>query len=141
MGLLFISAPIFTVTLSPVAGWTSAVIVLVLWGLATAMFYPPNHAAMIGSVPAQHRGVATGAIYVLFGLGSTFGISLGTLVLTAAFRYYSGDPSATPTPANPAIFVSAMNFTFFLTGIMALAAIACSAMRGTEKRCPPMDES
>ncbi|HJU62581.1 MAG TPA: MFS transporter, partial [Candidatus Binatia bacterium] len=173
MGLLFISAPIFTVTLSPVAGWvadkigprlpstagilflviaafiggflhadshcTSAVIVLVLWGLATAMFYPPNHAAMIGSVPAQHRGVATGAIYVLFGLGSTFGISLGTLVLTAAFRYYSGDPSATPTPANPAIFVSAMNFTFFLTGIMGLAAIACSAMRGTEKRCPPMD--
>jgi hypothetical protein len=36
--------------------WISAVIVLVLWGLATAMFYPPNHAAMIGSVPAQHRG-------------------------------------------------------------------------------------
>ncbi|HSF58938.1 MAG TPA: MFS transporter, partial [Candidatus Binatia bacterium] len=167
MGFLFISAPVFTVTLSPVAGWvadkigprlpstvgilllvissfvggflradshwTSAVIVLALWGLATALFYPPNHAAMIGSVPAQHRGVATGAIYVLFGLGSTFGISLGTLLLTAAFRHYSGDPSATPTPANPVIFVSAMNFTFFLTGIMGLAAMACSAMRGAQK--------
>jgi EmrB/QacA subfamily drug resistance transporter len=167
MGFLFISAPVFTVTLSPVAGWvadkigprlpstvgilllvissfvggflradshwTAAVIVLALWGLATALFYPPNHAAMIGSVPAQHRGVATGSIYVLFGLGSTFGISLGTLLLTAAFRYYSGDPSATPTPASPAIFVSAMNFTFFLTGIMGLAAMACSAMRGAQK--------
>ena len=31
--------------------WTSAVVVLALWGLATALFYPPNHAAMIGSVP------------------------------------------------------------------------------------------
>jgi EmrB/QacA subfamily drug resistance transporter len=116
MGFLFVSAPLFTVTLSPVAGWiadkvgprlpsttgilflvvssflgaflradshwTSAVIVLALWGLATAMFYPPNHAAMLGSVPAQHRGVATGAIYVLFGLGGTFGISMGTLLLT-----------------------------------------------------------
>jgi MFS family permease len=167
MGLLFISAPVFTVTLSPLAGWvadkvgprlpstagilflviaafiggflhadshwTSAVIVLALWGLATAMFYPPNHAAMIGSVPAQHRGVATGAIYVLFGLGSTFGISMGTLLLTAAFRYYSGDALATPTPANPAVFVSAMNFTFFVAGIMGLVAMACSAMRGKTK--------
>jgi EmrB/QacA subfamily drug resistance transporter len=170
MGFLFISAPVFTVTLSPLAGWvadkigprlpstagilflvissflggllradshwTSAVVVLALWGLATALFYPPNHAAMIGSVPPQHRGVATGAIYVLFGLGSTFGISMGTLLLTAAFRHYSGDPSATPTPANPGVFVSAMNFTFFLTGIMGLVAMACSAMRGTSKDRP-----
>ena len=167
MGLLFISAPVFTVTLSPVAGWvadkvgprlpstvgilfmlisaflggflrtdshwTSAVVVLALWGLATALFYPPNHAAMIGSVPAQHRGVATGAVYVMFGLGNTFGISMGTLLLTAAFRYYSGDASATPTPANPAAFVSAMNFSFFMAAIMGLVAMSCSAMRGKEK--------
>jgi EmrB/QacA subfamily drug resistance transporter len=167
MGLLFISAPIFTVTLSPLAGWVadkigprlpsttgilflvlaafiggflhadshwiSAVIVLALWGLATALFYPPNHAAMIGSVPVQNRGVATGAIYVLFGLGSTFGISMGTLLLTAAFRYYSGDASATPTPANPVVFVSAMNFTFFAAAIMGLLAMACSAMRGKQE--------
>jgi MFS family permease len=166
MGFLFISAPVFTVTLSPVAGWvadkvgprlpstagilflviaafiggflradshwTSPVVVLALWGLATALFYPPNHAAMIGSVPAQHRGVATGAVYVIFGLGSTFGISMGTLLLTAAFRYYSGDASATPTPAHPAVFVSAMNFTFFAAGIMGLMAMVCSAMRGKQ---------
>ena len=167
MGLLFISAPIFTVTLSPVAGWatdkvgsrlpatvgtlilvfsavlggflqtgshwTFAVVVLALWGLATALFYPPNHTAMIGSVPAQHRGVATGAVYVMFGIGNTFGISMGTLLLTAAFRYVTGDASATPTPANPAGFVSAMNFTFFAGAVMGLVAMSCSAMRGKEK--------
>jgi MFS family permease len=167
MGLLFISAPVFTVTLSPVAGWitdkvgsrlpatagtlvlvisallggflqtsshwTFAVVVLGLWGLATALFYPPNHTAMIGSVPAQHRGVATGAVYVMFGLGNTFGISMGTLLLTAAFRYYSGDASATPTPANPAVFVSAMNVTFFVGAVMGLVAMSCSVMRGKER--------
>jgi len=69
----------------------------------------------------------------MFGLGSTFGISLGTLLLTAAFRYYTGDASATPTPANPVMFVSAMNFTFFVAGIMGLVAMACSAMRGKQK--------
>jgi EmrB/QacA subfamily drug resistance transporter len=166
MGLLFISAPIFTVTLSPWVGWatdkvgprlpatigigfmvgaaflgvllrtgshwTLAVAVLALWGLATALFFPPNHTAMISSVPAQHRGVATGAIYVMFGLGTTFGVSLGTLLLTAAFRYYSGDATATPAAANAAVFVKAMNFSFFMSGVMACVAMLCSAMRGQQ---------
>src|SRR3970040_2368816 len=93
MGVLFISAPIFAVTLSPAVGWAadkvrprlpatagvfflamaaflgaflrtdshwlSAVAVLALWGLSTALFFPPNHVAMIGSVAPQHRRVAT----------------------------------------------------------------------------------
>jgi MFS family permease len=164
IGLLFISAPIFTVSLSPLVGWavdkvgprlpatigisflvcaaflgsflrtdshwSSAVVVLALWGLATALFFTSNHTAMITSVPTEHRGVATGAIYVMFGLGTTFGVSLGTLLLTAAFRYYSGDATATPTPANATVFVQAMNFSFFTGGIMAVIAMICSAMRG-----------
>lgn len=164
IGLLFVSAPIFTVTLSPLVGWavdkmgprlpatvgigflagagffgsflrpdshwTAAVGVLALWGLATALFFTANHTAMISSVPAQHRGVATGAIYVVFGLGTTFGVSLGTLLLTAAFRYYSGDAAATPTPLNPVVFVQAMNFSFLVGSFMALAAMFCSALRG-----------
>jgi EmrB/QacA subfamily drug resistance transporter len=167
IGLLFVSAPIFTVTLSPLVGWAvdkmgprvpatigisflagagffgaylradshwlAAVVVLALWGLATAMFFTSNHTAMITSVPTEHRGVATGAIYVTFGLGTTFGVSLGTMLLTTAFRYYSGDPTATPTAANPEIFVRAMNFSFMVGGSMALLAMLTSALRGEGK--------
>ncbi len=168
MGLLFMSAPIFTVILSPLVGWLTdrvgprlpatiglsflvsgaflggflhveshwsfAVAVLALWGLAMALFYPPNHTAMISSVPDQHRGVATGAIYVMFGLGTTFGVSLSTFLLTAAFRYYSGDATATPTAANAVAFVKSMNFSFFMSGIMGFMAMLCSAMRGQQAR-------
>ncbi len=164
IGLLFVSAPIFTVTLSPLVGWAvdkmgprvpatigisflasagflgsylradshwlAAVVVLALWGLATALFFTSNHTAMITSVPTEHRGVATGAIYVMFGLGTTFGVSLGTMLLTTAFRYYSGDPTATPTAANPEMFVRAMNFSFMVGGSMALLAMLSSALRG-----------
>ena len=49
----------------------------------------------------------------MFGLGNTFGVSLGTLLLTAAFRYYSGDATATPTPANAMVFVQSDEFQFF----------------------------
>jgi EmrB/QacA subfamily drug resistance transporter len=167
IGLLFVSAPIFTVTLSPLVGWAvdkfgprlpatigiaflsaagffgsnlrpdshwlSAVGVLALWGLATALFFTSNHTAMITSVPAEHRGVATGAIYVMFGLGTTFGVSLGTMLLTTAFRYYTGDATATPTAANPEMFVRAMNFSFMVGGAMAIVAMFCSAMRGERR--------
>jgi len=164
IGFLFISAPIFTVTLSPFVGWavdkmgprwpatagvsflacagflgsflrtdshwTAAVLVLALWGLAGALFFTSNHTAMINAAPPRHRGVATGAIYVTFGLGTTMGVSLGTLLMTAAFRLYSGDPGATPTSSNSAVFVQAMNFSFFMGGLMALVAMLCSALRG-----------
>ncbi len=164
IGLLFISAPIFTVTLSPLVGWAvdkvgprvpatagicflvaaafygaflrtdshwmSAVAVLALWGLATALFFTSNHTAMITSVPNQHRGVATGAIYVMFGLGTTIGVSLGTLLLTTAYRYYTGDPTATASAANPEMFVRAMNFSFMVGGVMAMIATLCSSLRG-----------
>jgi len=108
-------------------------VVLALWGLATALFFTANHTAMITSVPPQHRGVATGAIYVVFGLGTTIGVSLGTLLLTAAFRHYTGDPGATPSAANPEMFVRAMNFSFMIGGFMALVAMLCSGLRGKEK--------
>ena len=78
-------------------------------------------------MPEQHRGVATGAIYVMFGIGSTIGVSLGTVLLTAAFRYYSGDATVIPTPANRAVFVKSMNFSFFMGGMMALVAMAWHA--------------
>jgi EmrB/QacA subfamily drug resistance transporter len=164
IGLLFVSAPIFTVTLSPLVGWVvdkmgprlpatigvaflvsagffgsflnvdsrwpAAVGVLALWGLASAFFFTSNHTAMISAVPPEHRGVATGAIYVIFGLGTTIGVSLGTLLLTAAFRYYSGDPTATPTAANAMPFVQAMNFSFLVGSCMALVAMLCSMLRG-----------
>ena len=90
MGILFLSAPVFAATLSPVGGaisdkvgpripatagaalfaaasflgvwfepdshWLLPTLVLALGGLGTALFFPPNHTALISSVPFRTPG-------------------------------------------------------------------------------------
>jgi len=164
MGLLFMSAPVFAVTLSPMGGyisdkvgpkgpatagalvfavasvlgvfleptshWGVATLILILGGLGTALFFPANHAALIGSVPQQHRGVATGTLYTMFGLGNVFGITAGTFLMTAAFRLHTGVTDALPTAANPAAFVLAIQDTFLVTTGIAMVGVVCSLLRG-----------
>ncbi len=165
MGILFLSAPIFTAGLSPVAGimsdklgpkipatagavlfaggsllgvffeagshWMLPTMVLALGGLGSALFFPPNHTALIASVPLEHRGVATGTLYTMFGLGNVFGITVGNFLMTLAFRLHSGDPDALPAAADRAHFVLALQDTFLVTTGIALAAVACSLLRGS----------
>lgn len=168
IGILFMSAPVFTITLSPVGGylfdkmgsrlpatagtvlfgvgsilgvilgtdshWFLPTLMIALGGLASALFYPANHSAMIVSVPAEHRGVATGTVYMMFGLGNTFGITLGSFLMTTAFRFHTGLSAAAPTTENPTAFVAALNTTFLVVfGIAALGTVL-SLMRGKERR-------
>ena len=168
MGILFLSAPIFTAGLSPVAGilsdrvgpkipatagavlfaggsllgvffeagshWMLPTLVLALGGLGSALFFPPNHTALISSVPLEHRGVATGTLYTMFGLGNVFGITVGNFLMTVAFRMHSGNPNALPAAADRAHFVLALQDTFLVTTGIALAAVACSLLRGGRGR-------
>ena len=166
MGILFMAAPVFTITLSPVGGyifdkvgsrlpattgmvlfgvasflgtilrtdshWLLPTFMIALGGLASALFFPPNHTAMIGSVPAEHRGVATGSIYTMFGLGNIFGITLGSFLMTAAFRFHTGLSTATPSTADPTTFIAALNATFLVVVGIALGGVILSLMRGTK---------
>ncbi len=166
MGLLFMSMPIFSVTLSPVGGflsdkvgprlpatagvfffgaaallgaflrtdsrWILPTVMLALSGLGTGFFYPPNHTAMISSVPQEYRGVASGSLYMMFGLGNILGITLGSFLMTASFRFHSGLPGASATTAEPSAFVAALNTTFLAAVAFSLIAALCSLSRGNK---------
>ena len=168
MGILFLSAPVFAATLSPVGGaisdkvgpripatagaalfaaasflgvwfepdshWLLPTLVLALGGLGTALFFPPNHTALISSVPFEHRGVATGTLYTMFGLGNVFGVTVGNFLMTLTFRIHSGNPNALPTAADQAHFVLALQDTFLVTTGIAVAAVLCSVLRGGRQR-------
>ncbi|PYN14407.1 MAG: hypothetical protein DME05_15430, partial [Candidatus Rokuibacteriota bacterium] len=92
--------------------WMLPTLVMALFGLGSGLFNTPNQTAIVASVPREYRGFATGMVQTLFGIGSLLGISLGSALLTVAFRYYSGTLDAAPSAANPVAFVASMHVTY-----------------------------
>jgi len=164
MGLLFLAAPVLTISLAVPAGlltdrigpripasiglsvimlgfvvgmiarvdshWTLPGLLLMCTGVGQGFFNTPNQTAIIGSVPREYRGFATGLVQMIFGLGSLLGISLGGALLTVMFRHYSGRPDATPSAEMPAPFVAAMSATYAVCLVLMAVALIASLMRG-----------
>ena len=167
MGMLFLSAPILTIGLAPVAGhltdrigprvpasmglsvvaagfaigavlrvdshWRLPALVLACTGIGQGLYNTSNQTAIIGSVPREYRGFATGLVQMVFGLGSLLGISLGGALLTLMFRRYTGVPDATPTADSAGPFVFAMNATFAVCFVVVALAVIASLMRGRRR--------
>ena len=173
LGLLFLSAPVLTISLAVLAGhltdrlgprlpasfglamiaaafaigvglqvdshWLLPALLLACTGIGQGFFNTPNQTAIIGSVPREYRGFATGLVQMLFGLGSLLGISLGGALLTQMFRHYAGVPDATPSAEAPGPFVAAMSATYAVCFVLMLAALATSLMRGGRRIEPAVD--
>jgi EmrB/QacA subfamily drug resistance transporter len=164
MGILFLAAPVLTISLAPMAGyltdrigpripgsiglgaimasfaigsvlrvdshWLLPALLLACTGIGYGLFNTSNQTAIIGSVPREYRGFATGLVQMMFGLGSLLGISLGGALLTALFRRYSGIPDAMPSADVPGPFVAAMNTTCAVCFVLVGLAVIASLMRG-----------
>jgi len=164
IGLLFLSAPVLTISLAALAGlltdrigpmipasiglsvimvgfaigvvlkvdshWSLPALLLACTGIGQGFFNTPNQTAIIGSVPREYRGFATGLVQMIFGVGSLLGISLGGALLTAMFRHYSGIPDATPSADAPGPFVAAMSTTYAVCLAVMTVALIASLMRG-----------
>src|SRR5207249_315837 len=62
--------------------WILPTLMMVLLGVGSGFFNTPNQAAIIGSVPREYRGFATGMVQTVFGISALLGISLGGVLLT-----------------------------------------------------------
>jgi EmrB/QacA subfamily drug resistance transporter len=110
--------------------WRLPTVLMALTGLGTGFFNTPNQTAIIGSVPREYRGFATGMVQTMFGVGSLLGISLGSALFALMFRYYAGVPEAAPSAERPLAFVASMNTTYLVCVALTLVALAASLMRG-----------
>ena len=113
--------------------WFLAASLLGLTGVGSAFFNTASQAAMIRALPKEHWGTAIGIINGVFGLGHMLGISLSGILLTLAFRYYTGVAGATPDPTNSGLFVASMNLTYFCALVLAIIPLLTSIkMKGSE---------
>jgi MFS family permease len=108
--------------------WTAAL--MALMGIGQGFFNPSNQMALIGAVPREYRGFATGMVQMVFGLASLLGTALGTVLLTVAFRYATGRPDAAPSAGQAVPFVFAMNVTFACCLTLTATAFVASLLRG-----------
>jgi EmrB/QacA subfamily drug resistance transporter len=113
--------------------WIMPTLMMALLGVGSGFFNTPNQTAIIGSVPREYRGFATGMVQTIFGIAALLGISLGGVLLTLAFRYYSGVADATPSAAEPRAFVASMNIAYFACLALMAFALFASFLRGGTK--------
>ena len=124
--------------------WLAPAALLALSGIGMALFNAPVQAAMVATLPQQRWGIGTGIIHAIFGLGHLLGIALTGVVLTLAFRHYSGIAGAVPDPRYPSAFVSSINVTFVAAigvGLISLyASVNCRTRVRKARKTTNQDE-
>jgi EmrB/QacA subfamily drug resistance transporter len=71
-------------TLEPTTPYAQSMLWLFIVGIGSGMFNSPNTAAMMGTVPADRRGIAAGARTMLQNTGAVISIAFVLAIITAA---------------------------------------------------------
>ena len=105
-----------------------------LVGIGSGMFNSPNTAAMMATVPAQRRGIASGARTMLQNTGAVISIAFVLAIVTAAvpktvlFQIFSGLASGLSS-AQLAPFIHNMHTALWVLAITSLIGAGVSLLR------------
>jgi len=116
--------------------YSHLVLYIMLFGAGLGFFASPNISSIMGSVPAERRGIASGFRATFFNIGYTVSLNLAILIMTFTVRYdlvtqilSSGDPSAI-SAADRLLFAQGIRSTYlWLAGLNTLAILP-SLFRG-----------
>jgi EmrB/QacA subfamily drug resistance transporter len=105
-----------------------------LVGIGSGMFNSPNTAAMMGTVPANRRGIAAGARTMLQNTGAVLSIAFVLAIVTAAvpkdvlFKIFSGLASGLPS-AQLELFIQNMHTALWVLAATSLVGAGVSLLR------------
>ena len=111
-------------------------LLMVVSGAGGGMFFAPNISSIMNATPVTRRGVASGISATLLTTGALLSLSIVFVVLATSIplnvlqAVFAGqNPSGANTP-NVDLFVAPMHTIFLIMGVMSLAAVIPSALRG-----------
>ena len=109
---------------------------LILLGAGLGIFASPNMSSIMGSVPPERRGIASGFRATFFNVGFTISLNLAILVTTFTVPYAlvtqmiaSPNPVAI-SPADRVLFAQGLRTTYLAMAALNTAAIVPSMLRG-----------
>ncbi|MEM3768784.1 MAG: MFS transporter [Nitrososphaerales archaeon] len=110
-------------------------IYMMLLGAGIGLFIPPNISSIMGSVPAQRRGIASAFRATFFNVGFTISLNLAVLIMTFTVPYSivtniisSTNPIIIPE-ADKILFNEGLKNTYLWLALLNTAAIPPSMLR------------
>lgn len=137
-GLLISAVALFALAEVPITGpYLPVAATLAVAGLGNGLFNSPNTSAVMGSVPADRRGVAASMRSLVFNAGQLFSTAIAFAIVSAAMgatqltRFLAG---ATVEQAHGnAAFTTGLREAFLLSAALSIIAAFFSLMRGPSR--------
>ena len=129
---------LWMVSLPVNAPYPTLAIALAILGTGNGFFNSPNTSAVMGSVPANRRGVAAGMRTLLNNTGQTTAIAIAMVILSTvmSYRLLSGlfTGSASGSGLDAAAFMHGFHEIFLFGAVTAVIAAICSSLRGSDRQ-------
>ncbi len=106
------------------------VMAMAVTGLGSGLFQTPNNSAVMSSVPADSRGVASGMLATARNVGMVMGVGLSSALFALFAGNTPGTESVTGMIAQKESFIGALHVTFLFASGLAAAAMAASLTKG-----------
>jgi EmrB/QacA subfamily drug resistance transporter len=120
------------------AAYPSMAIALAILGTGNGLFNSPNTSAVMGSVPANRRGIAGGMRTLLNNTGQTMAIAIAMVILSTvmSYRLLSGlfTGSASGSGLDAVAFMHGFHEIFLFGTVTAIIAAIFSGLRGSDRR-------
>ncbi|HEX3039360.1 MAG TPA: MFS transporter [Caproiciproducens sp.] len=106
---------------------------MALAGLGSGMFQTPNNSAVMGSVPAEYRGTASGVLATMRNTGMVLGVAVSGALFSLNYNRAGllyGAQGLKAAELQQASFLYALHFTFLTAAGVALLSMLVSLKKG-----------
>jgi len=140
LGIFIVAIGMFLLSSLDINSTTlQSTIFLMIVGLGNGAFQTPNNSAIMGSVPENRRGIASGMLATMRNIGMVLGIAISGAVFTGQQNYLNATlklQGIVGETLRIQSFTGAFHLTYLMAGCLALIAVAASLTRGSLKKLP-----
>lgn len=137
---LIVAGQFFLASLGVASSIPRIIFPLILNGLGWALFNSPNQSAILGAVPRDQVGTASGMNTTTARTGGAMGVALSATLFTYGLSAagFSREQIEAPQTwgTSPEIFVRSFNHTVQIVNVVTLLSVFFSAVRGPRHEAP-----